>query len=263
MKYLHLSDLHLLGSDRPNLYGADPRLRLLRALESMLIHHADADFIAVTGDLTNDGSPEAYRHLAEIAAELSLPLLPMVGNHDDREAFAAAFGEYLDEEGFVQYRRDLGDRSFLFLDTLVPGAPYGALCKDRLAWLEGELKQLRGREVHLLMHHHPIPFGYGTMDSKADFRSAGEFWEILGRFEGVRHIAFGHLHRNLFASHGGVTMHCTRSPVFQLAYLPEAPIEYLTIREAPAYGVVECDEQGVRVQWHEYLGEEDLFVGEE
>jgi len=255
MKFIHLSDTHLLGASSDKLYGIKPAKRLKKAFRNIAEHHPDAAFVVITGDLTNGGDPAAYRHLAKYAQILPMPLLPVVGNHDDRAAFWETFPRFRSGK-FVQYVYEEKERVFLALDTLVEGEEYGLLCDERLAWLEEQLARYADRKISLLMHHHPIRSGLYRMDTVGDFRSAKAFWKMLKRHgSGVDHIFFGHVHRPMQAIHRGVLLSTTRSTTFQVAYRPDEQTESLTTTVQPAYSVVKLDGEDTTIHLCEYLGE--------
>lgn len=259
MKIIHLSDPHLTGIIRGNVYGLNPAQRLKRAIKSIHQNHADADFIAITGDLANEASEGAYAILSRIIKKSEIPVYPILGNHDNREMFRRYFPDYFDKE-FVQYIVEKKGKVFLFLDTLVEGERYGEMDKKRITWLSKALRIHKGKPIYLFMHHNPIASGLYEMDNHADFRSIELFWKCLGESKDVRHIAFGHLHRIMHAFKGTVGMHCTRSTAFQVSYRPNDTLEYLTNKEKPTYAVMEISEKGdMRVHHHEYLDEKNYF----
>jgi 3',5'-cyclic AMP phosphodiesterase CpdA len=254
MKFIHLSDTHLLGSRSGRLYGVKPAKRLQKAFKSIREHHYDAACVVITGDLTQSGEPDAYALLHEMIDTLPMPVFPLMGNHDNREAFGHLFGAYMDG-GFVQYVREFGERVFVFLDTLVEGEEYGLLCDARLAWLHNRLEMYADRPVYLLMHHHPIPSGLHRMDTVGLFRSSEPFWALLSRYSNIRHIFFGHLHRPVSGRHRNIMLNATRSTAFQVAYRPEVQEEHLSVSIQPAYNVVTLDGDNAMIHVCEYLSE--------
>ena len=59
----------------------------------------------ITGDLVESGSRDEYAMLGELLSELSAPSFVIPGNHDEREAFRAAFIDhpYLPRVGPLHY----------------------------------------------------------------------------------------------------------------------------------------------------------------
>ena len=259
MKIIHLTDTHILGVDRGNLYGLDVALRLKKALKSIAKNHSDAEFLVITGDLVDVATPQAYEVLSSLLDKFSVPVHLIVGNHDNRDYLKSTFPQY-NAGKFIQYSKQISGKNFIFLDTLVPGERYGKLCSKRLDWLQKELDKNQDKPTYLFMHHHPVPCGLQEMDTVADFRTAEAFWELLDGYSNVKHIFFGHIHRVVNATKKCVTMHSTRSTAFQVSYLPDTKLEYLTNKENPMYAVVEIDEHdSIRIHQHEYLDEKEYY----
>ena len=260
MKFIHLTDTHILGREEPSLYGLNPDIMLKRALKSIKKMHSDAKFIVITGDISDNGKKLSYKKLKTIAKKSKIKILPILGNHDCRENFAHYFPEFLDN-GFVQYTRVFDDFAFIFLDTLSVGNPYGELCEERFSWLKEQLERFADCHIYLFMHHHPVECGLFMMDNKANFISANRFWSLLNRFDNIKHISYGHIHGILHSVKGSITMHSTRSTTFQVAYLPNRVREFLT-NEEPTYAIVTLDSQGnITIRHHQFLTEERIFTG--
>ncbi len=261
MKFIHISDIHLIDKTQPSLYGTDPYCRLEKALESVKRWHSDAKFVVITGDLCDNASSFAYTKLRSIIENYDIDIYPILGNHDRRDLFELQFPEFI-HGGFVQYVKNTDGKVFLFLDTLVESKPYGKFCDNRLKWLENQLKSHTKEYIYLFMHHHPLTCGLYEMDNHANFRTSEEFWRLLAEFKNVKHISFGHIHRIMHGVKNGISLHSTRSTTFQVAYCPDSKKEYLTNKENPTYAIVEIDKLGdARVHHHEYMDEDRVYLG--
>ncbi|MFD1538450.1 metallophosphoesterase family protein [Nonomuraea guangzhouensis] len=95
MRILHLSDTHLDRSGAPNAFGVDAT-QSLRGLLADLRHVRDVDAIVISGDIADDGSPEAYIAVRDLVREFALerdaPVIYSTGNHDERGAFTHILG---------------------------------------------------------------------------------------------------------------------------------------------------------------------------
>ena len=238
MKLIHLTDTHFVGLGF-KLYGLDPRARLDAAIADINRHHGDADLAVITGDLTHWGEPEAYENLKDCLAALSPPLVPLIGNHDDRTAFQQAFPEApRDEKGFVQGSLETEAGSLLFLDSNQPGTHAGWYCEDRLDWLERQLSTAE-RPVFLFMHHPPFRVGMTPLD-RISLQQADEFQAVIGPHAGrIRHLFYGHVHRPICGSWLGIPASTIRGTNHQVWFDLQAegrgiPFSY----EEPAYAVV-------------------------
>jgi len=96
---------------------------------------------------------------------LPIPIYPVPGNHDGRDALHAAFPDhpYLPETGFLHWVVEKYPVRLIGLDPLVPGESRGELCADRLAWLEATLSA-SNRPTLIAMHHPSFETGIGHVD---------------------------------------------------------------------------------------------------
>ncbi len=100
MKLIHITDTHLVAPGM-KLYGLDPRARLDAAIADINRHHADAELVVVTGDLTNWGEVEAYSRLSaqEGHAEHRLYSLESRGVDNYGCSFQTCVGPWISEGG--------------------------------------------------------------------------------------------------------------------------------------------------------------------
>ncbi len=147
-KFIHITDTHFVPPG-DLLYGLNPLDRLALCVGDVNKHHPDAAFAILTGDLAHKGQPDAYAALKRELDKLVMPYHLLVGNHDDRDNFRAAFPDArFDANGFVQFTFDMGEGVLgVCLDTNEPGKPWGTFCEKRGAWLKATLDRLGDRPV--------------------------------------------------------------------------------------------------------------------
>jgi Icc protein len=258
MKFIHLSDTHLV-SGRNGHYASDPYLKLKRATESINKYQSDADFMVITGDLTDSGNLDAYEDLREILEELVIPYYLIIGNHDNRDNFFQIFSDIYDyQNSFTQFSLIKDNMFFLFLDTKFGDLHDGGFCEERFEWLENQLKANSKLPTYLFMHHPPFLINHKQMDD-IGFRQKEKFWEILSKFQNVKHIFFGHVHLLISGSYKGVSYSSIRSTNHQVALLSQDKDLYFYSNEQPAYAIVNIDNDQVNVISHEYLNEELIY----
>ncbi len=252
MKLIQVSDLHLVPPGA-RLLGLDPRARLEAAIADINEHHGDAELCLITGDLTNSGAPEAYALLGEALTELRLPYRLLIGNHDDRDNFRRGFPEApRDADGFIQsvVRTPVGD--LVLLDTHEPGERWGSFCAKRQAWLKARLAEAGERPVYIFMHHPPFDIGIPSLDLLRLAEPAG-FARVVAEAGSVKHIFFGHVHRPVSGSWGGIPFSSLRATVHQVAldWQTETPVPYNL--EPPSYAVILIEDARVLVHLHDFL----------
>lgn len=234
MKLIQLTDPHLRGRGEL-VCGRDPAKNLATAVAGINRHHADADLVVITGDLSDDGSPQSYRRLAEILVPLVPPARLLLGNHDDRGVFRSVFQDAPAEDDFVQSSMEMGDHRLVFLDTLDDGAVAGRLCERRLAWLDRCLAGEAGPAL-VFMHHPPFDIGMPPLDG-VKLADPEMFADVLRRHGSVRHIFAGHVHRLCSGTWNNVAFSTGRGTNHQTAPLFGAK-DFAVGFDAPAYNVI-------------------------
>jgi Icc protein len=251
MKFIHITDLHLVPEGQ-TLWGLDPYERLEACLADIEKHHADANFVAITGDLSEKGDVGSYQRLKARLAHFPLPCHLILGNHDDRDNYLAVFGERQhDDNGFVQFTVETHGRTLLFLDTLKgPPSSAGLYSEERKEWLAEELDRAEGKPVYLFMHHPPFSIAHPLMD-KIMLDDPEAFAELLVGYD-VRHIFFGHGHRAVAGVWRGVGYSALPSLNHQLP-LVGGSVETIYSDEPPAYGVVHLHDDQIVVHNDAFL----------
>ena len=252
MKFIHLTDTHVIGGGR-RLYGADPARRLALAVDNINSEHGDAAFVVLTGDMTHWGDADAYGAFRGEIERLAMPVHLMVGNHDDTEAFSDHFPSApRDENGFVQFAFDTPYGRAICLDTKSPGTHAGGYCTARMAWLEAELSGTE-QPILLFMHHPPFPVGISSMD-RIMMQDAEAFHDVIAPHKArIRHLFFGHVHRAIFGNWRGLSFSCMRGLNHQVALdLTPEQTRISGNLEAPAYGVVLVGDDCVTVHMHDF-----------
>lgn len=150
VRILHLSDTHLFGDDTLHYGVVDTAAALDRALTAAS-GIEDIDAVVLSGDLSDDGSPESYRRLRSTvdpwAAERGATVVYAMGNHDVRAGFEEVLGA---RTGTTT----VGGVRIVRLDSSVPGYGYGAIDDAQLDWLREELSADPAPAI-VVLHHPP------------------------------------------------------------------------------------------------------------
>jgi len=221
-----ITDTHLLPEGRKLGNLIDTSAQLEAAVRRLNRLTTPPDAVLVTGDLTDDGERESYSVLRERLAALDCPFYLIPGNHDRRRALVEAFSDhaYLPRTGFLHYAIEDHAVRLIALDTLVEGREDGALCEDRLAWLDTVLAAEPDRPTLIFMHHPPFESGIWWMDAMG-LSGAGRLGTVLGGHPQVRLVVCGHVHRAFHSAVGGVPVAVAPSTAWQvhLDLVPETP----------------------------------------
>ena len=208
----HLSDPHLLAGGARQYGVIDTEAGLRLALARLARLELPPQALVFTGDLADKAEPDAYRRLCEIvepaAAELAAQVVWVMGNHDDRAAYARGlFG--LDHAGDVfdgapQDRvHDVAGLRIVSLDTSVPGYHHGELADDQLEWLADVLATPAPHGTLLALHHPPIPVPLMPAAEVIELLDQHRLAEVLTGTD-VRCILGGHFHYSTYSTFAGI-----------------------------------------------------------
>ncbi len=211
---LQISDPHIGASWN----GIDPDECLLRAVEAILSLPDRPDALLVSGDLTDNGSPEAYRQVRELLAPLDLRPHVLPGNHDQRGPLREAFGLPGEGEEPVSYAVDLGPLRLICVDSTIPGAEGGSLDSGRIEWLDATLAEDAGTPTVIALHHPPLRTEMPAFERIGLApESCGALGEVVERHPQVARIVAGHVHRSIVAELGGRAVVTVPSTYLQAA----------------------------------------------
>ncbi|MFF3572869.1 metallophosphoesterase [Nocardia jiangxiensis] len=161
---IQISDTHIRAAGEL-LHGCVDTMANLTVVLDRLRNGSRIDALVLSGDLTDNGSPEAYRRLAgavePVAAELGATVVYAMGNHDERTAFGVELlgldADSVDPDRPHDSVVMIDGVRIIALDSSTPGHHNGRLEADQLAWLTEELRTPAPRGTLLVLHHPPIP----------------------------------------------------------------------------------------------------------
>lgn len=259
MKLIHLTDTHFVPAPQ-RLYGMDPRARLQAALDSIAADHSDAEAIVITGDLCHWGEKAAYEELRTCLSQVSMPVIMMMGNHDERDALRTVFPDAMDDgNGFVQGSCDMAGHTLLFLDTKEAGTHAGHYDQTRLTWLQSQLENTQN-PVLLFMHHPAFSVGISSMDALQQQDSAALCAVLEPHAQRIRHIFMGHIHRPIFGNWKGMSFSILPSLMHQVPLrLDDHGHDVPGSHEPPAYAVVMVDDHTVVSHLHYFTDRSERF----
>ncbi|WP_429515977.1 tyrosine-protein phosphatase [Rhodococcus sp. BE178] len=227
---LHVSDVHATASGA--LYRrVDGTDRLRQVTDTVLGSALRPDAVVITGDLCQSGEFDAYPRLAEavedMRARLGCPVLPVPGNHDHPDLFAATFGadRVVEARGY----RIVG------LDTST-----GSLPDSEIDWLVATLAEPTAAGTVLAMHHPPIRAAAAALVGRE--LAAPERLACALRGTDVRVILAGHFHHPMSGALGDIPVWVGGS----LAYLQDTGASAGTVvgLDSPSFSVLRLDDQG-------------------
>jgi 3',5'-cyclic-AMP phosphodiesterase len=216
MLIAQITDIHL-GFDPGNPREFN-RQRLDRTLEALRALDPLPDLLLATGDIADNGDDEiSYRRFREATEHLPFPVLPAMGNHDNRTFYLAEFPDTPTADGFIQYTVEDFPVRIIVLDTLEPGRHGGAFCERRAAWLSARLDEQKERPTAIVLHHPPIETGLSWMTENPEAGWVRRLAGIITGHDNIVAMIAGHLHRPIVTRWSGTVLAVCPSTAPQVA----------------------------------------------
>lgn len=203
MLVAQITDLHLSAPED----GPCPNINRFKAVLSELkAMTVKPDRVLITGDLAEHGCLSAYQALKATLTDFNIPVHFALGNHDDKDSFAACFPDHPLNDSFLQYSLNTEALRIIILDTSDPNRHGGAFCKRRANWLEAELAKAPDHPTLIAMHHPPTDIGIPWITTPNEAVWAQRFLQIIDHHDNIVHIICGHIHRTIFKTFAGTTL---------------------------------------------------------
>jgi Icc protein len=191
MRILQVTDCHLLPEVGAKIYGGDTFRSLNLVLRFALTMAEPPELIVATGDLSEDGSQRSYQRLRDVFLDAGLPVYVIAGNHDSvQEMRRSLIGGAIAMEPYL----DVGSWRIVFLDSKVPGEPYGYLEDRELVRLEEMLSEDPKRPAIICLHHSPTR---PCPSTGCHLQNDDELIKVLDSHANGRVVLAGHSHLEL------------------------------------------------------------------
>jgi len=210
LRVVQLTDTHLYSDPDGRLLGLNTRHSLEQVID-LVMKARPPDLVVTSGDLTHDGTPQAYQHVRDCFRRIGVPVYCLPGNHDE----AATLTACMNSDPFLSvHSAHIKNWQMLFLDTTVIGSEGGHLGKTELNTLDKILASSPDSPALIWLHHQPVPMGSLWLDSMA-VDNPQAFFDITDRYTQVRAIVWGHVHQEFEQQRKGVKLLATPSTCVQ------------------------------------------------
>ena len=252
MRFVQLSDPHVVAARKQPVFGYDTALRLKTAVTAVNRLCPLPEFVILTGDLTNDEQESSYSLVKSILARLEVPLYLAVGNHDARVPFRRIMlGESNPQVDRIHYSFSRDGYRFIVLDSLDEGKITGSMDDPQLDWLHQTLANGDDVPTVVCLHHPPVPTGVPWMDSLM-LQEANRLLAVLECHRSVRWVLCGHVHHPFFMECGRIKYLTAPSVSFQFRKKPlptEGPARLIST-EPPAFRIVDLHDEVFETSLH-------------
>jgi 3',5'-cyclic-AMP phosphodiesterase len=222
-----LSDTHVAADPQDKYRDFSPSENLkavvgqvLAAAPEQVIHCGD--IARLTGEIAD------YEHAQRLISPLAqtIPVLMMLGNHDDRENFPKVFGQAMSERQPVKDKLVLvvehPKMRFVLLDSLLyTNKVAGLLGKVQREWFEAFLQKSDGRPLIIFVHH--------TLgDGDGDLLDIDRLFGAVRTQRKVKAIFYGHSHEYAFTEEQGI--HLVNLPAVGYNFKDSEPVGWVKAR---------------------------------
>lgn len=211
-----VTDIHMFADENQELLGLPTTQSFEAVIQRLQRLRPQPDLLLLTGDLSQDGTPESYERVQNLLSPLETPTYWLPGNHDclgtmqqvlnsapisPRKAFA--------REGW----------NFILINSGVPGCVHGHLSPETLDWLDFQLELVGNQPTLVALHHPPFAVNSDWLDSST-LQNPEEFFAVLDRQPQVKLVLFGHIHQEFNRQRNGV--HYLGSPSTSIQFEPQS-----------------------------------------
>ena len=233
-RWVLISDTHIGARRDDARHGVKPAETFMETARQVLDLDPRPAGIIISGDLAFlQGKPGDYKLIRELyrpIREAGIPLHLVLGNHDHREHFWAAFPEARPAQPAADRQAAVVETplaNWFLLDSLFQtDVTPGLLGKEQLQWLSKAL-EARADKPALLVAHHNLRGAMGLRDAAALFETAVTHKQAKAYF-------YGHTHQWEVSKEKG--LHLVNVPATAWLFDAKEPRGWLdvTIRQAGA-----------------------------
>ncbi len=229
-----ISDFHLFADPAATLleWPTEPSFRAV--LEEAVA--CEPDLLLITGDLTQDGSPAAYRRIMSALEETGIRYCCLPGNHDDPEIMRDLMSTPAGPEIHIER---LSNWHLLMLDSHVEGATHGRVHPDAIDQLNDVLDTL-SQPVMIAVHHPPVKIGCKWIDG-INLQRAAPLLDAVRSHPQVKLVLSGHVHQSFATSLGHAAIYTT--PATSIQFKPGVD-EFTLDDAAPGFRLVRLYSDG-------------------
>ncbi len=214
---VQISDTHLCADTDRNLRGINTADCLNAVLDLATDHLNQARQIIVSGDISEDGSPESYRLIDDKLRGYHGVKRYLPGNHDDPDSLLQ-----IQPNSPWPCIDKLGVWGLIGLNTYLQDRSAGYLDADQLEKLDTILTGSKHEALVVALHHPPIPVGSPWMD-EISLLNQQDLRDLLRNHQRVKAVIFGHAHQVVDDIKDGIRWLCCPSTCVQFVPNSDAP----------------------------------------
>ena len=223
-----VTDIHLFADEKQELLGLRTTQSFQAVIEQLQMLQPQLDLLLLTGDLSQDGTPESYERIQNLLSPLATPIYWLPGNHD----CVSTMQQVLNRAPFSPCKAFTQSWNFLLINSGVPGYVHGHLSAEKLNWLDLKLKSMGDRPTIVALHHPPFRLNSDWLDTST-LENPEELFAVLDRHPQVKLVLFGHIHQEFNRQRNGI--HYLGSPSTSIQFEPQSSNFSLDSGEKPGF----------------------------
>lgn len=208
---VQLTDTHLFADETAEMAGMQTVKSFQTVMEQVAGLPRRPDLVLLTGDLSQDETPESYQRLRSAIQSLGIPAAAIPGNHDIPAVMAAVLqgGQFVPGRSLQRHHWNI-----VLLDSVVVGQTAGRLAAQELEFLDARLSAQPQLPALVALHHPPCLINSTWMD-EIGLLNAEDFFAVLDRHSQVKLVLFGHIHQEFAGERNGVCYYGSPSACVQ------------------------------------------------
>jgi Icc protein len=223
-----VTDIHLFADEKQELLGLGTTQSFQAVIEQLQMLQPQLDLLLLTGDLSQDGTPESYERIQNLLSPLATPIYWLPGNHD----CVSTMQQVLNRAPFSPWKAFTQSWNFLLINSGVPGYVHGHLSSEKLNWLDLKLEFMGDRPTIVALHHPPFRLNSDWLDTST-LENPEELFAVLDRHPQVKLVLFGHIHQEFNRQRNGI--HYLGSPSTSIQFEPQSSNFSLDSGEKPGF----------------------------
>lgn len=236
---LHITDTHIYSDAGQQLKEIETRQSFAAVVNAAHKKFPDADAVVLGGDLAQDESEAAYKHVARSFIHWHSHVHAITGNHDDMALMEKVLNPTVRFEREIGIFK-LGNWQVLLLNTQKQGAIGGELTLQQFEQIKQAVKVAEDKHLLLVMHHQPVPVGSHWLDAIG--LDNGELLiEMAAQHTNIRGLLFGHVHQQFDDSCRHARIMGTPSTCIQ--FKPDCD-NFMLDNVSPGYRWLQLNEDG-------------------
>jgi len=211
IKFVHITDTHLLDYAEGTFHGLNTKKSLELVLSESQLRYPDIDFLLFTGDISQTGTEKSYSLFRSVIKRHNLPVYCVPGNHDTPILLQRIIPSCPDDSINIV---SIGKFSIVLINSWVENKHYGMVTPRCLQQLDEHLKNSEEKFNVIAIHHPPVLINSKWLD-EIGLQNQHEFLQVINKYSRNSLLICGHVHQEIDQQLGNLRLLATPSTCHQ------------------------------------------------